>query len=207
MTPYRRSAERDSKDPDAPPKALVYGAIDHGSMTTAGAWLSFFGAPVLAAIVLAELVHPIAGAAGGAGAFAFAWRRRRIAKARGTEGATLEVRDGILRIERRHTDEAARFRLEDVAAVELELKKVEQLQEAGPIPGLRLANATVAPEVDRARIVVVSKNGPRVALTQDYFANVETVEWLGKIRVFLRKHGWVPADEAPEVEEEEDDDE
>jgi hypothetical protein len=34
-----------------------------------------------------------------------------------------------------------------------------------------------------------------VHLTDEYFAHMDSTEWLGKIRVFLRKNGWIPADE------------
>jgi hypothetical protein len=51
-------------------------------------------------------------------------------------------------------------------------------------------------EVDVARIVLVPA-APRepVALTKDHVAHMDAVEGAGKIRTFLRAHGWVPVDE------------
>ena len=60
---------------------------------------------------------------------------------------------------------------------------------------MRFIDAKVGPKVDTARIVLVSASGRQVTLTQDYLAHMSATEWLGKIRVFLRKHGWLPEDE------------
>ena len=82
----------------------------------------------------------------------------------------------------------------------MDTKTIQKVQEGGDaIPAMRFINATVGPELDTARIVVVGARGTRVPLTTEYIAHMDASEWFGKIRVFLRKSGWVPADErAPE---------
>ena len=61
-----------------------------------------------------------------------------------------------------------------------------------PVSGGGAAEAL--PEVDQKRIMLVGKTGS-VPLTEAYLASVDVTEWFGKIRVFLRKHGWVPESE------------
>ena len=76
------------------------------------------------------------------------------------------------------------------------MKTIERLQDgSSPIPALRFANPTIAPPVDTARVVRVGTNGRRYPLTQAYLAHMDATESVGKIRVFLRKNGWLPASE------------
>jgi hypothetical protein len=50
--------------------------------------------------------------------------------------------------------------------------------------------------VDIARIVVIpAEPGEPIAITKDDLAHMDAVEGAGKIRSFLRAHGWVPEDE------------
>jgi hypothetical protein len=191
---YRQSARPKKKEPAAPPTELVYNPIDRTPGTSQGAIMVVIGIPLLTGIALAAFVHPIAGLVGMIGMGLWGWRRRRGAAAGTGEGAVLEVKEGVLRVYLKHASESTRLRLKQVQSVELDLRKVERLQEAGAIPGLRLQNATVAGAIDNGRIVLVTKK-QRFALTRSYFSNTDSVEWLGRIRVFLRKHGWVPAEE------------
>ncbi len=62
---------------------------------------------------------------------------------------------------------------------------------------MRFLDSRVAPEIENARIVVVGKRG-EARLSEEYLAHMEASEWLGKVRVFSRKHGWVPRDERDE---------
>jgi hypothetical protein len=53
-----------------------------------------------------------------------------------------------------------------------------------------------AAPIDVSRIVVVPEPPDEpVPLTAQRVAHLEAVEWAGKIRAFLRAHGWVPHDE------------
>jgi hypothetical protein len=88
-----------------------------------------------------------------------------------------------------------RFGFDDLLNVTLDVKTIQPLID-GPsaIPALRMAS-TVAPAVDTARIVFVGETGNEVRLTEEYLPHMVATEWLGKVRVFLRKNGWVPEDE------------
>jgi hypothetical protein len=88
-----------------------------------------------------------------------------------------------------------RFTLEGLANVTLDVKTIERAMDGGSaIPALRM-NAGTAPPVDTARIVFVGADGREVLLSEKYVAHMDATEWLGKIRLFLRRHGWVPEDE------------
>jgi hypothetical protein len=159
--------------------------------------MMIFTIPILLGGAVAALVHPIAGLMAMIGTGAFGWRRRKGAAASTGEGAILRVEDGKVHVWLKHSKDNVRFRLRHLEAVQMDLRKVERLQEAGPIPGLRLANATVAGAVDHGRIVLVTRRR-EILLTKSYFSNTESVEWLGKVRVFFRRHGWLPPDERGE---------
>ena len=106
------------------------------------------------------------------------------------EGNELKVLSANRKVEKE------RFALDDVDVV-LDTKTIQKVQEGGSaIPAMRFIDATVGPELDTARIVVVATSGRRrIALTEDYVTHMDATEWFGKIRVFLRKNGWIPADE------------
>jgi hypothetical protein len=191
---YREPARPKKKDPEAPPTELDFNPVDRSTGTSQGAIMVVIGIPILAGAALAALVHPIVGLLGMIGTGYWGWKRRHGAASGTGEGAILEVKEGVLRVHLKHANDVGRFQLKQIHAVELELRKVERLQEAGAIPGLRLQNATVAGAIDNGRIVIVSKT-KRFTLTKSYFSNTDSTEWLGRIRVFLRKHGWVPLDE------------
>jgi hypothetical protein len=100
--------------------------------------------------------------------------------------------------------------LSDIMNVELDTKTVEMVQEGGSaIPAVRMIESKVGPSIDKSRLVITLSNRRQVRLGEEFQANMDATEWVGKIRVFLRKHDWVPNDErspesrAPESEEEE----
>lgn len=201
MSPYRKVPARELATTNAP-RELVYEAVDRATTTSSAVALFRIGSlPAIIAVMLAVTINGTAGAVGLAVGLAYAiWssRRRR-------EGATLTV-DGpqltvVTRGPNRRTESLAIGQLHDI---ELDIKKIRRVQEGdSAIPAVRFINANVMPEVDTARIVLVGE-GRRVTLSESYMAHVDAVEWLGKIRVFLRKHGWVPPDEREPEEPEED---
>jgi len=152
-----------------------------------------FTVPLLVGIALTMLATPTAGLVGliAAGAGSIWWWRR----APHAGGVVLFVDHGELRLlssDRKHEKEC--FALDDVDVV-LDTKTIQRVQEGGSaIPAMRFIDATVGPELDTARIVVVGR-GRRVPLTEAYVAHMDATEWFGKIRVFLRKSGWLPRDE------------
>src|SRR5262249_20724692 len=89
-----------------------------------------------------------------------------------------------------------RFRLSDLANVSLDIKTIERVMDGdSAIPAMRFIDAKVGPKVDTGRIVLVGTNGREVRLTDDFLPHMHCTEWLGKVRAFLRKHGWLPEDE------------
>src|SRR5262249_8410260 len=112
-----------------------------------------------------------------------------------SSGVILRVRGSQLEIlshrRRRHR---ASIPLADLRDVILDTKTIRRVQESqSAVPQVRFIETRVGPEIDTARIVLVARS--EVRLTEAYLAHMDSVEWLGKIRVFLRKHGWVPEDE------------
>jgi hypothetical protein len=189
MSVYRKSA---AIEVDAKPTAstLVYEAVDRGSSNnTVVVMFKIFTAPLLVAAALAVFIGGTAGGVGfGAtlGYSVWSFRRQR-------ERASLTIEQGILTIKIR--GKSTRLRIEEIVDVELDIKKIQRVQEGSSmIPAVRFVESSVAPEVDTARVVIVGESG-RVRLSDAYVAHVDAVEWLGKIRVFLRKNGWLPVDE------------
>jgi hypothetical protein len=88
------------------------------------------------------------------------------------------------------------MRLDELANVELDTKTIRQVEQGGSaIPAMRFADSRVGPELDRARILLVCDDETRIPLSEIYGVHMQTSESFGKMRVFLRKHGWVPEDE------------
>ncbi len=151
-----------------------------------------FTLPVLTAVLLSVLVTPTAGLVGlvAAGAF-LVWRWRR----RGDPDTIVMVIESGELVVHAGRRPVARVRLRDVEDVALDTKSIRPLQEGGSaIPAVRFIDSKVGPEIDVARIVLVGEGGS-VRLHEDHVAHMTATEWVGKIRVFLRKNGWVPLDE------------
>jgi hypothetical protein len=90
------------------------------------------------------------------------------------------------------------FPLGEVADVVLDVKEIEPVIDGNSsLPGVRLVNTKLGPKVDIARIVIVDVTGRSVELTKEYLPYAHVIDSFGKIRVFLRKWGWVPEDERP----------
>jgi hypothetical protein len=190
--------------PDPPaPAELAYFAAGSRNESSVAVMFQLFSVPLVAAVAGAALVGPWAGlgALAASGAFVV-WRRRSATTA---QGARLRVERGdLVVLTARGAKETARGRLASLRDVALETKTIQMVQEgSSAIPAMRFIDTKVGPSVDKARIVLVFEAG-EVRLGDDFVAHMDATEWLGKIRVFLRKHGWVPADER---EEEDDDDE
>ena len=183
--------------PEPPPRELVYEAVDRDTNRgTAVAWFQIFSLPIVFGVVVSIATTPAAGLVAIVAASVFAvWYRRR---SRHREGAILRVEEGqLLVINRGQRVPRATFALRDVSDVVLDVKTIRRVQEGdSPIPAVRFTNTTVGPEIDTARIVLVGKKkSERVELSEAYLAHMDATEWLGKIRVFLRKNGWIPRDE------------
>lgn len=189
--------------PPLPPRELVYDAIDRDQERgSAVLFFQLFSVPAVVGAVLASVTTPMLGLAGMLGSGALALGLRRWTRKR--SGAVLRVEEGKLSVRSRdRRRELGTLRLREIEDVGLEIKKIQRVQEGDSmIPAVRFIDSRIAPEVDTARIVVVGREGrERIVLTEAFLAHMDATEWLGKIRVFLRKHGWVPEDEREEDED------
>ena len=89
-----------------------------------------------------------------------------------------------------------RMPLVDLRDVSLDTESIERVIDGtSAIPAIRFADARVAPPLDVARIVLSFRDGNMVPLSAERLSHLETIDVYGKMRVFLRKNGWRPADE------------
>lgn len=171
---------------------LAYPTGNARSRAPAIAILQLVSLPLLVAIVLQVVVGPTAGLVGLLGSIGFGlwtWRRGK------SDAVVFHVDGPRLRVgpARRPLYDGA---LDDVLDVALDTKQIEMVQEGGSaIPAVRFIESQVGPKLDRARLELVVRGRPSVTLTKEFGPHMEASEWAGKVRVFLRKHGWVPADE------------
>jgi len=188
---YRELAKVDPVE--GPPSRLVVALSGQDRRSSAVILFQLFTFPALIGVLLAKAVTPAAGLVGlvVSGAF-FAWRWRRRADS-GTIVMSVESGELVVVAGRRPL---ARMRLRDVEDVALDTKSIRLVQEGGSaVPAVRFIDSKVGPEIDVARIVLVG-DGESVRLHEDHVAHMIATEWMGKIRVFLRKNGWVPLDES-----------
>jgi hypothetical protein len=192
---YRETALRDGAE--APPAELLYPIVEQRRDSSAVALFKLVSFPAFIGIALSLVVTPTVG---GIGMFAsasyFLWQLIRKPRP-----LVLTVEGGELRVMPRGSQHVmARFALEDLIDVVLDTKTIHPVGEgSSAIPAMRFIDARVSPPVDTARIVLVGPDGTEaVPLTETYLAHMEATEWFGKIRSFLRKHGWAPESERVE---------
>ncbi len=158
------------------------------------AMFQLFSIPLIVGIVLSQLATPLLALLGLIAAFAggvWWWRRAPHAG-----GVLLRVESGELHVLSANGKTLKEHIPLDELDVVLDTKTIQRVQEGGSaIPAMRFIDSKVGPELDTARIVVTGRKGRRMALTDDHVPHMDATEWFGKIRVFLRKNGWVPADE------------
>lgn len=179
----------DSNRAVAPARAAlqlgILGAIGSALIATAG-----HGAPAAVFLV------------GCAGFGIWRWRR-----APDVSGILFSVDRGELTVKEKATGKVvAKSRLLDLVDVRLDTKEIRKVVPGGDaIPAVSFTNTNVNPGVDVARIVLVLGNeAESVRLTDQFLAHMDSVEWVGKIRSFLRKQGWVPKGERDDQDEEEE---
>lgn len=105
----------------------------------------------------------------------------------------LSVSNGTLFIEA-HGAPRVTLPLGDVREVEMDSKAIQRVTYHQNV-GAALPSTNVSGDVDVSRIVFVKEDGARVWLTDSYASYSECLERFGKVRVFLRAHGWLPHDE------------
>jgi hypothetical protein len=165
----------------APPRELVIDAkpAPGDSNDGAGAGMAPFAIPVLAAGFLAKFVSGTAAlVALGVAVVALVARRKP------REGRfVLRVTDGALEVTReRGVGPAVRVALADLLDVTLD-------KEARPAG--RGGSAS-----ERVRLALERREpADPIFVPDDRLSPLEAQDWYSKVRVFLRKHGWVPKDE------------
>jgi hypothetical protein len=186
-----------SPAPAPPPPVFVYAPHDPDARASVTAFQALSIAVGVGTVVSA-FTGAALGLASAAGAAALTTLRRVRGGAK--HGAVLEVHEGVLHVWcRRRRVLRVHARLHEVADVVLDVKTIRRVQESGsPVPAVRLEEARVGPEIETARIVVVLEDGGRLELTEPFFAHLDATHWLGRVRVFLRRHGWLPVDERPD---------
>jgi hypothetical protein len=193
-TPYRAAGT----NPE-PRAELVYLSKDRENVVgPARAALQAGIAGAVGGIVIAGAGYAAVGAGvlGLSTAFGL-WRWRRAPE---VTGIALIVEAGSLTVAPRGTKKPLlEERLVDVLDVALDTKSIRKvLPGKDAIPAVQFINTSVGPEVDVARIAfhLGDPADPKIVRLSDQFApHMDAVEWVGKIRSFLRRNGWVPIDE------------
>jgi hypothetical protein len=142
--------------------------------------LALFGAPTSSTFVM-----------GGAIVFAV-WRWRQSAD---VTGIRLRYEDDQLLITFGRSDVPLRVPLRHLRNVQLDSKTIAKVsREVRPDGVMSMSGRPMVVDVSRVVLVLADPEDP-LRLTEDYVSHSECLEWLGKIRLFLRLHGWVPEDE------------
>jgi hypothetical protein len=130
-----------------------------------------------------------------AAAAAVVWPVVRWRYAKSRPRATLRVEGGLLYLSGPAFKQVHRLELHELRDVSLDTKTIQRLREAtSPVPDLRFLNQTVGGEQDVTRIALELRD-ETLFLTEDRVSHSEANEWFAKIRRFLRRNAWVPADE------------
>ncbi len=206
-SPYRIKDEVSQKERAC--TELVYLAGDqekHVGPARSGLQIGIAG--TVAGAVAAGAGLPEVGASVILGAVALGfWRWRRAPE---VAGLLLRVEDGVLVVTARGTRTViARTRLADLRNVSLDTKSIRKVEPGRDVvPAVQFIHSQVGPEIDVARILLETNGpGPRstIHLTEAFLAHTDSVEWIAKIRLFLRSHGWLPEDERQRLSEPDDD--
>jgi hypothetical protein len=145
----------------------------------AGGAMAPFALPALAAGLLAKFVSPTAGLVALVASIVFLLIRRKPNEGR----FVLRVSDGAVEVTRERARSApVRIALKDL----LDVRPAKETRQASgrPIERVRIALDRRSPEVP-------------IFIPEAPLSPLEAQEWHSKVRVFLRKHGWVPEDELP----------
>ena len=190
-TPYRAPAQVDVV---APSPRLVVDWTDSESLNR-WKWFvrGYYGllALGLGLAMVALASTPVAGAlAVGLLAYWIDQRRRAV-----PPGFTLEVVDGVLSITRAGEAAPTTAALASVRDVEVERKAIQRVSYHQNF-GEAVPKTELSGDLDVARIVVVfDGDAPGARLTEAYAPVFLCMERFGKVRAFLRRHGWKPAGE------------
>ena len=150
--------------------------------------------PVGVAALFGLLLPSLALPAAALTAAAMWWRsRRQVARPQ----ATLWIEESRLRVLDRDSREILNVRLKHLLEVELDTKTIQRVQDnldSGVLPHFRMLHGKVGSATDISRIVLVTSKQD-VPLTEERMSISYTTESFGKMRRFLRNHGWLPENE------------
>jgi hypothetical protein len=148
------------------------------------------GVALLFGLVLPSYAVPAAALT----AIAMWWRsRRQVSRPQ----ATLCIEESRLRVLDRDSREILNIPLKALLEVELDTKTVQRVQDnlsGGGLPHFRLLHGKVGSATDISRIVLVTSKQD-LPLSEERVSISYTTESFGKMRRFLRTHGWLPKGE------------
>lgn len=199
--PYREAASGASM-PRALPAELVCTSLDPDRRSRPGmAVLQLFLLPLIAG-KLVSLFAPVGVSVPVMFAAAVLIVRGYL-RGRHAQNCILQIEDETLLVRAAGSKRPrALVPLADLSDVVLDTKTIQRVVE-GPsmVAAVRYIDTRTNPDVDVARIVLVERDGTTIRLGEKFLAHMDAVDSLGKIRVFLRKHGWLPDDERPADDE------
>ena len=156
--------------------------------------LGIVGVPGLVALLLSELGFGWLAVPGAlvVGALVFAywrWSEKPLPVVLAVRRGRLHVTSG-----RRQFDIA----LTDLESVSIDRREIQRIQDGSAlVPATMAINTTVGPVGEIVRVSLHGAN-ETFLLTEEYQPYSAGLEGMGKVRVFLRKHGWAPTEERTE---------
>ncbi len=188
-SPYRKLPPRERS---SVPPAFHWQWRDAEERTNPAKVIAAVSFGVMAAGVVAA-VNPGFGLATLVGSIGWAvWNAREKGE---RSGITLGVDAGDLLLVDKQAVLPRRVALAKVREVEIESKAIRRVTYAQEV-GEALPSTRVSGDVDVARIVLVIEGEPQpLRLTDSYESYSNCAECFGKVRVFLRSHGWLPEGE------------
>ncbi len=178
---------------EAEPGVLEYFPEQPNFGSSIEAWYVFVS-PVFVTLGIAVFIGADWALPGGLLTALFVWSRRR--RRRKIAHATFRLSGARLVVTLGTGRELLSVALDELENVRLDTKTIEKVQEnmSSGMPQLRYLDSRVGPAIDTSRIELVTAHEV-VVLTEHYTSNIDAMEWLAKIRRYLRKNGWQPADE------------
>lgn len=191
--PYRVPIENEV---DEPRRSLVYTTEDpEKHVWGARRFLRVFFVASALGTALIMMGYGVAGAV--TGTLGIAWAIVRMRQRPRPKSVVLEVKGGTLDVMVPARDvRRLHISLCDLHDVRLQSKSYEHANAAaGALGALEFDGRGRSRQVTVARIVLVDERGHELVLSEQWRAHFDCMEWLGRIRAFLRSHGWLPAEE------------